>query len=184
MKIWSSLILAAAAVSLTACGDDLSRTFGFQRDAPDEFQVTTRAPLSMPPNFDLRPPRPGESRPQEQSQRAQAEAALVPEATLAGRPAGGGTLSPGQAALVAQAGPSVSDNIRDKVDAEAQLDRPRESFTDRLMFWRSEPPAGTLVDPKREAQRLRGNAALGQDPSAGDTPIVQPPKRGWFDWLF
>ena len=39
-----ALLLAAA-----GCGGDASRTFGFTRDAPDEFQVTTRAPLSMPP---------------------------------------------------------------------------------------------------------------------------------------
>ena len=69
---------------------------------PDEFTVTTRAPLSMPPDFSLRPPRPGASRPQELSERQQAEATLSPSAALGGTPAG---TSPGQQSLVAAAGP-------------------------------------------------------------------------------
>ena len=36
----------ASLLGLAACsGDGLTRTFGLTRDAPDEFQVTTRAPL-------------------------------------------------------------------------------------------------------------------------------------------
>ena len=34
---------------LAGCGGDTARTLGFTRDAPDEFQVVTRAPLSLPP---------------------------------------------------------------------------------------------------------------------------------------
>ena len=62
------LVLLASLLGVAACsGDELTRTFGLTRDAPDEFQVTTRAPLSMPPDFTLRPPRPGAARPQELS---------------------------------------------------------------------------------------------------------------------
>jgi len=38
----------------------------------DEFAVVTKAPLIMPPDYNLRPPRPGAARPQEQSERQQA----------------------------------------------------------------------------------------------------------------
>jgi len=34
---------------------------------PDEFAVESRAPLTIPPEFDLRPPQPGAPRPQEAS---------------------------------------------------------------------------------------------------------------------
>src|ERR1700759_3338402 len=68
-----------AVLLLAGCGgNDLSRTFGLTRDAPDEFTVTTRAPLSMPPDFSIRPPQPGAARPQELSARNAAEAALAP----------------------------------------------------------------------------------------------------------
>ena len=59
MKAYRIVFVAACGFGLAACsGDELTRTFGLTRDAPDEFQVTTRAPLSMPPDFTLRPPRP------------------------------------------------------------------------------------------------------------------------------
>src|ERR1700712_2334408 len=109
----------AGALGLAACsGDELTRTFGLSRDAPDEFQVTTRAPLSMPPDFSLRPPRPGASRPQELSERQQAEATLAPDAALQGAQTG---TTPGQQALLSASGPAAPRDIRNEVDAEAQL---------------------------------------------------------------
>ena len=169
-------------LALSACGgDELSRTFGLTRDAPDEFTVTTRAPLSMPPDYALRPPRPGASRPQELSERRQAEAALAPQTALVGTQ--GGT-SPGQQAIIGAAGPTAPRDIRNQVDAEAQLDSPGRGFTDRLMFWRSPPIPGTVVDPARESQRLRQNAALGQPVEDGSTPIIQRRRPGILDSLF
>jgi hypothetical protein len=163
-------------VALGACGGDPARTFGFTRDAPDEFQVTTRAPLSMPPALgDLPPPRPGAVRPQELTQRQAAEAALVPTAALGAR--GGPRPSAGEAALLNQAGRPVGDDIRRRVDEESlRLDRTDRTVMDRLMFWRDPPLPGTPVDPTREAQRLRENAALGRDPTSGQTPVIQPPQ--------
>jgi hypothetical protein len=92
--------------------------------------------------------------------------------------------SPGQQALVQAAGPPASPEIRTAVDQEAQLERPSQNFTDKLMFWRKPQQPGTVVDPQKEAQRLRENAALGQNPESGDTPIVQPKRRGWLEGIF
>ena len=72
---------------MSCSGDQFGRTFGFIRDAPDEFTVTTRAPLAMPTNFNLPPPVPGATRPQEQSERTKAELALVPQMALGGQTA-------------------------------------------------------------------------------------------------
>jgi hypothetical protein len=63
---WSSLTAAAGGVLLSGC-TDLKRAIGLERSSPDEFAVESRAPLEMPPDFDLRPPQPGSSRPQEKS---------------------------------------------------------------------------------------------------------------------
>ena len=100
------MVVALLPLALAGCGSgsDISRTFGLTRDAPDEFQVTTRAPLSMPPDYALRPPRPGAPRPQELSSRDAAEATLAPQAALGG-PTQDGTASPGQSALLSAAGP-------------------------------------------------------------------------------
>jgi hypothetical protein len=118
-SVGPGLTTIAACLAIAGCGDNLSRTIGLTRDAPDEFTVTTRAPLSMPPDFDVRPPRPGASRPQEAALSTQAEAALVPQTALAEpAPLGSGT-SPGEQALDAQAGPAAPADIRRKVDADA-----------------------------------------------------------------
>ncbi len=166
-------VLAAISLGLlTGCSSDsLTRSFGFTRDAPDEFSVTTRAPLSMPPEFSLRPPRPGAPRPQERSERASAEAALSPESALVTQNT---AVTPGQTALLAQAGAPVSANIRNQIDQEGQLDNPSRSFSDKLMFWKDSTPTstGTQVDATGEAQRLRNNAALGQAPNVGTTPVI------------
>jgi len=62
-------VLAAATVTMVALGlggcSDIKSVFGAEKDPPDEFQVVSRAPLSLPPNFDLRPPEPGAERPQD-----------------------------------------------------------------------------------------------------------------------
>ena len=111
-----------ALLCLAGCGSDLSRTFGFTRDAPDEFTVTTRAPLSMPPTYDLRPPRPGAVRPQELSELQQAQATLAPQSALSGPV--NGAASAGQSALLEASGQPAPRDIRNKVDSEAQLDAP------------------------------------------------------------
>jgi hypothetical protein len=172
----------AALVVLAGCSTDrLSRTFGLVRDAPDEYTVTTRAPLSMPPDYNLRPPRPGAPRPQEQSEQQQAEAALVPQLALN---APTKTESPGQAALVQQAGPAAPADIRRKVDQDSSTDAANDGFVDKVLYWRKPDVQGAEVDPSKESQRLRQNAALGESPSVGETPIIQQKKEGWFTHLF
>ncbi len=171
-----------ALVVLSGCGDSsLTRTFGLVRDTPDEFTVVTRAPLSMPPDFSLRPPQPGAPRPQEQSERSQAESALVPEAALGGAPVG---VSRGQAALMRDAGGGSPADIRQRVDQEARLHANNDGFVDRLLYWGKNDSHKALVDPEQEARRLRQNSALGQPPIVGETPIIQDRKKGWFQSLF
>lgn len=179
--------LLAVLLPVAGCGSssDLARSIGLIRDAPDEFTVTTRAPLSMPPDFTIRPPQPGAPRPQERSASASAEAALSPQSALA--PASS-VASPGEQALLSAAGPQAPANIRSDVNKDAHLDTGNPSLTDRLMFWKTPTPPGVVVDPTREAQRLHENAALGQPTQAGDTPIIQrkpePLLNGLFSNLF
>lgn len=180
------LLILGAALGLSACGGDndgLARTFGLVRDAPDEFRVTTRAPLSMPPEFTLRPPRPGAARPQELSERQQAEQALVPQLALESSGTGG-RQSMGQQALLSAAGPDAPSDIRAQVDKDAQLDTGNRDFTEQLLFWKTPQEPGVALDPEREAKRLRENAALGQNTTSGDTPIIQRRRRGLLDGIF
>jgi DUF3035 family protein len=177
-----SFSLGCALVLLGGCATgDLTRTFGLTRDPPDEYTVTTRAPLSMPPDYNLRPPRPGAPRPQEQSERDQAAAALVPQLALSSPQ---GDASPGQAALLQETGPAAPPDIRAKVDQEANQAKGDDGFINNLLYWRKPAMQNVQVDPQKESQRLKENSALGTGPDVGDTPIIQQKKEGWFTHLF
>jgi hypothetical protein len=60
-------LLAGAGLSLLVLPgcSDLRLALGMERVGPDEFAVESRAPLLIPPDFNLRPPQPGAPRPQE-----------------------------------------------------------------------------------------------------------------------
>ena len=66
------VICLAGASVLSGCGD-FKQLIGLDQPMPDEFAVESRAPLTIPPDFNLRPPEPGASRPQEKSANQQAE---------------------------------------------------------------------------------------------------------------
>lgn len=63
--------VALIAVSLTACGRG-----GLNRNRPDEFAVSRQAPLVIPPDFALTPPKAGAPRPQDINPSQQALDAL------------------------------------------------------------------------------------------------------------
>jgi hypothetical protein len=52
------------------------QTLGIEPLPPDEFAVESRAPLTIPPDFNLRPPAPGAPRPQEVSSASKAQGVI------------------------------------------------------------------------------------------------------------
>jgi hypothetical protein len=66
--------LAASAATLLLAGCANGGIMG--RDRPDEFAVARNAPLVIPPDFNLTPPKPGEPTPQGADARTQALEAL------------------------------------------------------------------------------------------------------------
>src|SRR3982751_1819152 len=70
------LALALLAPSVAGCSST-KEMLGLTKHSPDEFQVVSRAPLSMPPDYSLRPPTPGAPRPQEGTTREQAQSIVT-----------------------------------------------------------------------------------------------------------
>ncbi len=66
-------VVCLAGASLLSGCTDFKQMIGLDQPMPDEFAVELRAPLTVPPDFDLRPPEPGAPRPQEKSAEQQAE---------------------------------------------------------------------------------------------------------------
>ena len=152
-----------AALLLAGCtGADVEKSLGVARTTPDEFTVTTRAPLAMPPDESLPPPSPGAARPQEQSARQQALETIAPDVALRGA---NGSTSAGQQALLATAGAAAAQPTR------AGEIHGGVGVTGELAFWRGRSP-NLLVDADAENRRLRDAAANGQAPTAGSTKAV------------
>lgn len=99
-----------AMAALSACAHTKATGFGARggNSSPDEFAVTRAPPLTIPPDFALRPPKPGAPRPQEVSPSAQALAAMF---------GGSAATSPGQQALVESAGGIQDSGIRSSADS-------------------------------------------------------------------
>jgi len=66
-----AMTVAVGALLLAGCGSN-----GYDRTRPDEFAVARQAPLIVPPDFALVPPRPGEPTPASADSRSQAVQAL------------------------------------------------------------------------------------------------------------
>lgn len=103
------LLCFTALLTLTACGRNI-----FSKYAPDEFAVESRAPLTVPPNFNLRAPVKesvhDHRQAQIRAQRAHGAKAVTTQNT---------ELSAGERALLSKTGADqTDDSIRDEVDRE------------------------------------------------------------------
>jgi hypothetical protein len=101
-KTIGAVAMLGALGALTACASSKSTGFG-NRNAPNEFAVTRSPPLVIPPDYALRPPRPGAPRPQEVSPSTQALAAMF---------GGQAPTSAGQQGLIDAAGGPAENGIR------------------------------------------------------------------------
>ncbi|MGI8841331.1 MAG: DUF3035 domain-containing protein, partial [Caulobacteraceae bacterium] len=95
--------LLIGAAGLAGC-QSASKALGMTKVAPDEFRVVTKAPLVLPPDYSLRPPAPGEPRPQELQPESAARQALLGERAAEVR-------SPGEKLLAAKAGGDKADPL-------------------------------------------------------------------------
>ena len=160
-KVAFALILAGTA-GLAGC-KSASHALGMTKVTPDEFRVVTKAPLVLPPDYSLRPPAPGEPRPQELQPESAARQALLGARQSEVR-------SEGEKLLATRAGADKADPlIRFVVDNDfGSLAHKDKSFADWVMFWRhgqpsAEPVAAatgadtpTPIDPATEATRIHG----------------------------
>jgi hypothetical protein len=191
------LALALAVPAVAGCSST-KEMLGLTKRSPDEFQVVSRAPLSMPPDYSLRPPTPGAPRPQEGTTTQQAEnivtgysnrstSTLQPDQIPSvGEGEQTSTESAGESAFLQSASlTGIDPNIRKLVDEETAADQDAsQTFLDSLIFWRSPEPYGTVVDPVAEQKRLQENQALGQPTDTGETPIIQRRQKGLLEGIF
>ncbi len=186
---------------LPACsGHEVRSTLGLNRSAPDEFRVVSRPPLSVPREFYLEPPRPGEdtrfqaeveaearslvtgaapsssTRSLEARQAAQAESGvpIVDAAPL---------VSPGESLLLQRVGAAQADpEIRQKLfDENTALFAEEPGILEKL---RGEGPDEPVVDAKAEAERIVTNREAGKPVTEGEVPVKDPKQKSVLERVF
>ena len=172
-----TLVLLAAAVSLCGC-QSVRDTLGLTRKSPDEFAVTTKAPLIVPPGYNLRPPAPGAAPTNALATDAQAQAAMFgagDTATIAANIQG--SYSPAERMLLATAGINrVDPGIREQLQSDqTNMQGADPGFTARLLGATPQPNNGQPINANAEVERRVG----------ASKPAAAPKKSsgGWFDWL-
>ncbi len=186
---WKTALAVSGVLMLAGCSC-VQEQFSLTSTPPDEFRVTTRAPLAVPPDFNLRPPTPGEPRPQEGTATQQAKQVIFRASENAGlaleeaMPADGRTVGERALLVEAQADQSQSD-IRQVVERESRTLREEDGYLyDVLVFWRDKEPPGQIIDAEAEAKRLQENAALGKPVTAGETPTIERKKKALLEGIF
>lgn len=176
-----ALLAMALTISLGACSG-IKEQLGVGKQAPDEFAIVTRAPLSLPPNYSLRPPQPGKRRPQEATSQDRVRAALYGASKAPAGPA----RSAAEQTLLARAGTDEAQpDIRRVINEENSLyDEGDETFIDALLFWREKQPRGDVVDPGPEEQRLIETSARGAPPTEGKTAVIERRETGILEGIF
>ena len=155
------LTLAASALVLGGC-NTVRNSIGLAKVTPDEFLTVSTAPLTVPPEYGLRPPAPGQPRPQELAPESAARQILLGQRQAI-------TRSAGEEAFVTAAGAAQADPLaRYVVDDEfGDLAHKEQNWADRILFWRGDDAStqtstqvrtsdGVMtIDPATEAARLQ-----------------------------
>ena len=189
------------AVSLTAC-ESIRAAAGIDKQPPDEFAVVTKAPLIIPPDYTLRPPKPGAAPLNQISPTEAAQAALYSDDPKAVAGAISGNYSQGEKLLLAQTGAATaSDGIRQQIAADnSNTQSADESFTDQLLFGGTNTTGDAPLNADAENARLQAAKNGGQAAPAASAPQAagtaqvpnpaqpqQPQKKesgGWLDGIF
>ena len=169
----NTLILSAIACAFFVSGCSSAKDkLGLTKSAPDEFMVVKNAPLAMPPDYSLLPPRPGAPRPQEMATSQAAKATVFGMDSASAQPT---SASSSEQLLLQQAGSTQANpNIRNIVDAEsAKIEKKNQSVAEKLVGWGDSSPGASVVNATEEAQRLNRNAAEGKPVTAGETPTIE-----------
>src|SRR5882672_7527434 len=165
--------------SLIGC-QGLRQATGAAKLPPDEFTVLTKAPLIIPPDYNLRPPQPGVASRNEVDADDQARAALFPANPTTAAAALGAAYSDGEKLLLAKTNAlAIDPNVRRSVSSDVGQEDQGPAFAQRLLYEgaAAPPPAPrpNAAAPAAAAAPAR-NAPLLEGTGAPPPPLATPPR--------
>jgi len=176
------VLLLALLLCVSACSS-VKRELGVDRNSPDEFMVVKRAPLTLPPDYTLRPPSATGSVPD--STATEAETAVFGKT-----PAPAAKNESDSVFLNKLGADNVSADIRAQIDAEnGYIAVQNRTVADKLIYWNdANPPLvndkdASVIDAAAEAERLKQNKAAGKPLNQGVVPVIEK-KKSTLDKIF
>jgi hypothetical protein len=195
--------LAGLAMALVGC-ESIKEAAGVTKEPPDEFAVVTKAPLIMPPDYNLKPPKPGAAPMNQVSPTENAAASLYGEdpATLAAQMPS--DYSQEEKLILANTGAATADHaIRQQIAADAKsMEIANDELTNKLLFNTTDLNAGSPVDADAEKAKLDAQKSAAETNTPADQTADASKEKpddsasidkdssssnkdsGWFGWLF
>ena len=176
-KLVPLAVIGGLALSLAAC-ETIRTAVGSNKEPPDEFAVVTKAPLIIPPDYNLRPPKPGAPPLNQVSPTESAEAALYSDDPKMVASTISGSYSPAEKMLLAQTGgAAANDSIRQQLAADnAGADSADEGFVNGLLFGGTTNAGDAPLDADSEKARI--------DAGKQQAPQIKKDSGGWLDGIF
>lgn len=206
MKI-KSITLLVMVLSLAACtGREVRETLGVNKSAPDEFRVVSRPPLSVPPEFTLRPPAPGQEPLLEGDREREAQSLILGDdysdvgekrfltlgdvapakrVETALDPVFSSSLeSAAEATFLSNIGASGADpEIRTKLYEERSA-KPVDDDASPLERWLGLSESSSVVDPEAESARIKENIEKEKPINEGEVKTLDSKEKSVLDKLF
>jgi hypothetical protein len=159
--------------------------------------VVTKAPLIMPPDYNLRPPRDGAPPLNQVAPTDAAQGALFDTTADASgaKPAAADTSESEKQLLASANATSPDPSIRQLVATDGRaMEAADDSFTQQVLFWQDNKNTGQPVDADAEAKRIDAQkngvqpastpAKKSKDSATiGNKEEKKDDKGGWFDWF-
>jgi hypothetical protein len=207
VKITTIITALLALTALGACtGSEVRQSMGMKRNNPDEFQVVSRPPLSVPPVYFLRPPSdegvgmtPADSRAEalvfegkelpayqlpdhDGMQRAET---AVPEVRSSALDSEAESVLLRNAGAT-QANPQIRDLLKEDNTVYVEVQEEKKGFMYKLKNGLIPSAEGEdpVVDAAGEQQRIRRNQQEQRSITIGETPVLDPKQESVLDKIF
>jgi hypothetical protein len=157
-------------LALIGC-ESIRQATGAAKAPPDEFTVLTKAPLIIPPDYNLRPPQPGVASRNEIDPDDQARAALFPQNAAAAVAALGANYSDGEKLLLTKTNAlSVDPNIRRSITSDVGQEDQGPGFAQKVLYQGANAPAAMAPAAAAAPAAAMPAAPPAATPAAGRMP--------------
>lgn len=164
--------------------DSIRDAAGITKEPPDEFAVVTKAPLIIPPDYNLHPPKPGAAPLNQTSPTQSAQAALYGDDTASVAASINGNYSQAEKLLLAQSGAATADDsIRRIIASDNTKAEDTGTLTDSLLFGSSSDASSADKPLDADAEKARIDAAKnGTKPAEKHTEKATIDKDSGSSW--